>query len=633
MIGDALFLSLAASAGRWNRRFAAPRWQATARRLDEILPLLQAAEDHARNGAWTVLALAYEAAPAFDPGLAVQAPAPGTPLAFAAAYDEALPLGPAGLPAPRLPHHCLPTESGRNDGNAPPSSMAGQGGCVFWTPEAPPSDPISGGFTPAATWGTRHWRALVSRQDYDRALAVIRDNIRRGEVYQVNYTLPLQSRLTDDPEAWFAALAAHQGAAYNACLDLGTRRLLSFSPELFFSRSGETVTVRPMKGTLPRGRTPEEDTAQAAALAACPKNQAENRMITDLLRNDLGRIARPGSVRVPELFTVERLCTAWQMTSTVVAEVPARIGLVPLLRALFPCGSITGAPKQSAMRLIRRLEPHPRGFYTGTIGQIAPGGQDCIFSVVIRTVELDAGTGLARFGVGGGITYDSRARDEYAECRTKAAFLSLPPAPFELLETLRLDRGRFTLLDEHLARLAQSAGYFGFNHDAQAVIKALEAERAAWPTCRRRVRLLVARDGTARTESFALGGTPKRPVRLGLGKIPVDSRDPYLFHKTTRRALYDAALAAHPDCDDVLLRNGRGEVTESCRANLVAAIHGRLVTPTLDCGLLLGTYRQRLMRRGIIHEAVLAPDDLARATRLWLVNSVRLWQPAVLVVT
>jgi para-aminobenzoate synthetase/4-amino-4-deoxychorismate lyase len=578
MLGDACFLSLAGDATGWRRGFSGPHWVDRAHHPQDVAAVLDNAAGRARDGEWVVLALAYEAAPAFDPNLAVHAPSPA-PICFAAAYA-------APTPAAVIP---------------------------------PATRPFSA--TP--------WRPLVSREDYGRALADIRENIRQGEAYQVNYTFPLASRFTGDPAAWFGVLARGQAAGYCCRLDLGREHILSFSPELFLSRQGETVTVRPMKGTMPRGRTPQEDAALAAALAACPKNQAENRMITDLMRNDLGRIARPGTVDVSGLFAVERLGTAWQMTSTVSARVPRETDLAGLLAALFPCGSITGAPKQSAMSIIRRLEPYPRGFYTGALGHIAPGG-DCTLAVAIRTVVLDTRTGRCRFGVGGGVTHYSREADEYEECRIKARFLTVPAEPFELLETLRLDGGRYAFLPAHLARLEGSAAYYGFRHDARAIEAALLAVRQAHPRSRRRVRLLVSRDGSARAESFPLGARPNAPLRLGLAGRLVEADDPAFYHKTTRRELYDRALAAQPACDDVVLCNTRGQATESCRANIVIERHGRLLTPALACGLLPGTFREQLLARGVITEAVLTPDDLAAATRLWLINSVRLWMPAVL---
>ena len=582
MKGDAWFAGAApagdAATRDWPRTFAAPVWSGLAHTPEEVLPLLRAALAEQERGRWLVLALAYEAAPAFDATLPAHAPT-GEPLAFAAAYHAPMP--------------------------ASPPAQAGPATAAPWTPG-------------------------LSREAYGRAIDAIHRHIVLGECYQVNYTFPLESRFTGDRDAWFAALAARQQAALCCRLDMGGQSLLSFSPELFFKRQGGQITVRPMKGTLARGDTPESDAGQAAALAACPKNQAENRMITDLMRNDLGRIARPGSVAVSDRFAVEPLGAVWQMTTTVTAAVPRSLDLIAVLSALFPCGSITGAPKRSAMDAIRRLEPFPRGFYTGAIGWVAPDGE-CLFNVAIRTMTLNHADGLCRFGVGGGITHDSRRAEEYAECQLKARFLTDPLPDFALLETLRLDNGRFSFLAEHRARLAASARSLGFPLDDRAIDAALARavrEAAGQP---RRVRLLLAAGGQVATESFPLPARLGRPARLGLCPDPVAANDPTLFHKTTRRERYDRALAARPDCDDVLLVNAGGEVTESCRANVVTRLGGRLLTPALSCGLLPGTYRARLLARGVLAEAVLTPDDLARAEELWLVNSLRLWTRAVLI--
>ncbi|MHC1791413.1 aminodeoxychorismate synthase component I [Solidesulfovibrio sp.] len=581
MKGDAVFVSTAPdgrhSVPGWSRAFSRPRWTGSAGSLHEVRPTLQAALAAQGRDGWLVLALAYEAAPAFDPGLPAHPPT-GEPLLFAAVYDAPCP---------------------------------------------PPPSPDPGCFSMDC------WQPAIPRRDYGRGLAAIAAHIRLGDVYQVNYTFPLHSRFQGDPADLFAALAARQQAGFCCRLDMGGQSLLSLSPELFFLRQGERVTVRPMKGTLPRGTTPETDAAQAAALAGCPKNRSENRMITDLMRNDLGRIARPGSVAVADLFAVQPLWAAWQMTTTVTADIPRAIGLDGLLAALFPCGSITGAPKASAMGLIRDLEPFPRGFYTGTIGWVAPDG-DCALNVAIRTVTLDHATGRCRFGVGGGITHDSREADEYAECRIKARFLD-PPAPaWQLLETLRLANGRFAFLEEHLTRLTASAAHYRFALDRAAVLAALDRVREAWGRQPRRVRLLVGPDGAVATETFPLPDRLSRPAIVGLCPEPVNAADPALGHKTTRRDRYARALAARPDCDDVLLVNTAGQVTESCLANLVIRRDGHLVTPAAACGLLPGTYRARLLARGVLAEAVVTPADLLRAEAVWLINSVRLWTRAVL---
>jgi para-aminobenzoate synthetase/4-amino-4-deoxychorismate lyase len=345
------------------------------------------------------------------------------------------------------------------------------------------------------------------------------------------------------------------------------------------------------------------------------------------MRNDLGRIALPGSVAVPRLFDVEGLGAVWQMTSTVTAEVAPAVGLIDILRALFPCGSITGAPKAASMRLIRDLEPGPRGFYTGALGYVAPNG-DSAFCVAIRTVTVATASHTARCGVGGGITHDSRAEDEYAECRAKARFLTDPEAGFALLETMRLCAGRVSFASEHRARLAASAAALGFAWDQSAVETALAGAVAAAGADRARLRVLLAASGRVSVERHPLPARLTRPARLGLCPVPVDPADPTLGHKTTRRERYDNALAARPDCDDVVLVNTHGEITESCRANLVLRLDGRLLTPCAACGLLPGTYRARLLARGVVAEAVLTPADLARAEAVWLVNSLRLWTRA-----
>jgi para-aminobenzoate synthetase/4-amino-4-deoxychorismate lyase len=578
MLGEAVFFAAAGPDGYspqgWSRAFAAPAWHGLAYAVTEVMPLLERACREQERGRWLVLALAYEAAPAFDPVLAVHAPAPGDPVAFAAAYDAPLSRPPRPVFAPL----------------------------------------VAATFSPA-----------LARADYHRAIAAIRAELGRGEAYQVNYTFPLAGPAPDNLDAWFCALAVRQQAGLCCRLDLGGRVVLSFSPELFFTRQGQRLTVRPMKGTAPRAADPEADAAAARALAACPKNQAENRMIVDLMRNDLGRIAVPGSVAVPELFAVEPLGAAWQMTTTVTAEVAPATGLTDILRALFPCGSITGAPKAAAMRLICEHETGPRGFYTGALGFVAPDG-DCAFNVAIRTVVVDAARRTAVYGVGGGITHDSRASDEHAECRLKARFLSDPAAGFSLLETLRLDAGRLSFLPEHLERLDASAAALGFAYDGAAVAAALDA--AARQPGRARLRLTLSPAGQVAVTRHPLPARLGRPARLGLCPEPVDPADPTLFHKTTRRARYDAALAGQPDRDDVVLCNTLGEVTESCRANLVVRLDGRLFTPAADCGLLPGTYRARLLARGVVAEARLTPADLKRAEAVWLVNALRLWTRA-----
>lgn len=568
------------SDGGWGRTlaFGQPLAIRHAWAHPEVVALVQWAEAQSLAGRWVVLALAYEAAPAFDAALCVHSSMNGLPLAWAAC-------------------HAAP---------------------LAWSELAQEHAAFQAG----------PWRALVPPRRYAERFARLREWIAEGETYQVNYTLPFEARMGGSGLGWFVELARAQAGGFCAWLDLGRFEILSLSPELFFRLDGEGgVLARPMKGTAPRGRSEAEDRRLREGLFACPKNRAENVMIVDLLRSDLGRVAEPGSVRAPRLFHVEEYPTLFQMTSDVRARLKPDAGLAEVLRALFPCGSITGAPKIRATELIRELEPQPRGLYCGAIGLLEPSPAGRVrgcFSVPIRTIQLDRESSLARLGVGGGVTYDSNAAGEYAECLTKLRFALEPQAEFELLESLLLRNGCYPLLEWHLERLARSAGHFGFVYDGAAVRRALAELARRHPRGRLKARLLLPRDGALRFEAAPLSGGRSR-VRLGFAPRPVDESDELLAHKTTRRDLFEAALASRPDCDDVLLVNRRGEVTESTRASLVLLLDGELATPPLRCGLLPGVFRERLLARGIARERTLTPDDVRRATRAWLVNSVRWW--------
>ncbi len=550
------------------------------------------AEAESRAGRWVVLVLAFEAAPAFDAALAAHAPLQGLPLAWAASHE-------ARLSGFRLP-----------------------------APDAPPRLP---------------WRALTPPADYARRFGLLQEQIASGETYQTNYTVPFERAWTGgsaDPDglAWFARLVGAQPAGFCAWLDMGRHKVLSLSPELFFRLDGGDVPgagrgllARPMKGTAPRGTGAGADDALRRGLAASTKNRAENVMIVDLLRNDLGRVARTGSVRVPRLFHVEAYPTLFQMTSDVRASLRAGLGLRDALAALFPCGSVTGAPKVRTMEIIRDLEPLPRGVYCGAVGLLAPGGGGlpgrAVFSVPIRTVTLDVAAGVARFGVGGGVTHSSDMADEYRECLTKMRFLTPPDEDFQLIESLLLLDGRYPLLTGHMERLSRSAAALGFPLDAVSVRRALAELSAAHPRGRFKARLLLARGGELTAAAAAISGGRARPLALGFAPRPVAADDPWLAYKTTRREVYEVALAACPGCDDALLVNTRGEVTESTRANLLLWLDGELVTPPLSCGLLPGVFRAGLLRRGVVRERVLRPGDVLRAERVWLVNAVRWWMP------
>ena len=348
-------------------------------------------------------------------------------------------------------------------------------------------------------------------------------------------------------------------------------------------------------------------------------------MIADLLRNDLGRVAVVGSVEAGPLLEVERLRTVWQLTSTVSARLRPGADLALLFGATFPCGSVTGAPKVAAMRLVAGLERSPRGVYCGAVGAIAPGGDAC-FNVAIRTAEVDLATGAALYGTGGGITWDSDPAAEWDEALAKTRILESEPGLPTLLETMRLEGGRVGLLDGHLARLSGSARHHGIPLDLEAVRKRIETE-----TGDARLRLLVSPAGEATVERAPLPEPAPGPVPVAFSVEPVDRRDPALFHKTTRRAPYERRRAERPDAFDVLLLNREGEVTEGTFTNLVAEIDGERLTPPLDAGLLPGVFRERLLARGEVREGRLHPGDLARARRLWVVNALRGWIEARLV--
>jgi para-aminobenzoate synthetase/4-amino-4-deoxychorismate lyase len=387
-----------------------------------------------------------------------------------------------------------------------------------------------------------------------------------------------------------------------------------------------------MKGTAPRGRWPAEDEAIAERLVASVKDRAENAMIVDLLRNDLGRVSRPGSVIWSEVFAAERYETVWQLTSTVSSELAPGAGLPEVFRALFPSGSVTGAPKVRSMEIIAGLEDSPRGVYCGAVGLLSPPdrGPAARFNVAIRTVTVDAESGLAEYGVGGGITWDSRAGSEYEEAVAKARVLTDRRPGFELLETLLHEPGTgLRRLERHLERLRGSAGYFGYEYDERAVRAALEAESASAGNRPSRVRLLLNRTGRITIASMPLAAG-REPAVLEIDDVPVDPEDALLFHKTSRRERYEAARARHPDADDVLLVNVRGEITESTIANVAALLGGRWITPALDAGLLPGTERAALLEEGTIEEGTLTPAELRVATELRLMNATFPWRRAAL---
>ncbi|HZD78906.1 MAG TPA: aminodeoxychorismate synthase component I [Actinomycetota bacterium] len=476
------------------------------------------------------------------------------------------------------------------------------------------------------------WRPSVGREQYEDAVSLIRERIAAGDTYQVNHTFRLRTRVPGSPVELYRDLCLAQRGGYAAFLDAGGYLVLSASPELFLRIEGDRITTRPMKGTTPRGRWPAEDARAARALQRSSKDRAENAMIVDLLRSDLGRIARPGTVRADPMFEAERYETLWQLTSTITGATRPGTRLRDVFAALFPSGSVTGAPKVAAMRLICELEDSPRGIYCGSIGYLAPEGSGeprANLNVAIRTVVLDRRSGAAEYGVGGGITYDSSSSGEYREALAKTRVLTARRPEFQLLETiLHRGRGGFRHLHEHLARLRGSAGYFGFALDPEAVELRLKQARAELGDADGLVRLLLARDGTVQVRIRPRPAPHPGPVTVALDTDPVDPSDVWLFHKTTLRERYERRRAARPDVDDVLLINTRGEVTESTIANLAVRLDGRWVTPPLASGLLPGAYRDRLVRGGRLRERPISLEEVSAAPGLALVNSARGWRSA-----
>ncbi len=462
------------------------------------------------------------------------------------------------------------------------------------------------------------------RADIDR----IHDYIAAGDCYQVNHTFQMRGSFSGDPLALYARLGRGQRAPFCACLNTSRFTIISASPELFFSFRDGVITTRPMKGTAQRGRTAADDREIVRQLRQDPKERAENLMIVDLLRNDLGVVAQTGSVKVESLFEVESYPTVHQMTSTVTARARTGIGWLDIFRALFPCGSITGAPKRRSMEIIAGLEGKPRGVYCGAIGCIAPGG-DTLFSVAIRTPLLDHQSGRLSLGVGSGITWDSSAESEFAECLNKGAFINKGKPDFQLIESLRCQNGACTLLERHLMRLGASAEYFGFAFDLDET-RQLINDHAARLSGVHKLRLLLSDDGALQISSEALQETYSA-LRVAFSPVRVDSEDIFRYHKSSRRELLDKARTNCPACDEVLFLNERGEVTEGSYHTLVIKLDGVLLTPPLDSGLLPGVLREESLANGDISEKVLYPEQLLQAEELWLINSVRGWRRAQLV--
>ncbi|HEX4253394.1 MAG TPA: aminodeoxychorismate synthase component I [Pseudonocardia sp.] len=580
--------------------FPSPHRVLTATRVAEVAEVLAEVDRATRQGRWAFGYVGYEAAAGLDDRLVTHPPeVDGPPLVW---------FGLCGEPEQ------VPVLTGADDDATGPDTAT----------DGDPS-PDGGG---SARWSPG-WRPSAHRAGVQR----VRAHIAAGETYQCNLTVRMRGQLTGDPVHLYADLAPRQQGAYSAYLDLGRYAVASASPELFFEWRGNELTTRPMKGTARRGRHLAEDRVEADRLLGSAKERAENIMIVDLMRNDLARIATTGGVTVRSLCRLERYPTVLQLTSEVTGRLRPEVDLVGVFRALFPCGSITGAPKARTMELIRELEDGPRGVYCGAIGWVGPPGAPsrARFSVAIRTAVVDRVDGSAVYGTGGGITWSSDPAAEHAELLVKTAVLTRRPEEFHLLETMGHTTGAgIRNLARHLRRLADSAAYLGWPLDEAAVRARLVAELSKTADAGL-VRLRLFSTGELRVETAPAPAPLGRPVRLALDPEPIDSGTFWPYHKTSRRDPYTMRARRHPGTDDVVLCNERGELTETTIANLAVRLDGRWWTPPLAAGCLPGVERGRLVELGELAERTLYPADLVRAADgLAVLNSLRGWRPAVL---
>lgn len=561
--------------------FTQPQSVIVAEKIADVRKCLEEVERQVNEHGWTAAGfISYEAAPAFDPALKVIS-SRDFPLLWFGLYDDCKLLEDLGS------LQVVPT--------------------LDWVPD-------------------------TEQNAYNAAIQTIKERIAQGKTYQVNHTMRLSSNLDMDSEQGINAQTwqlfthlTHSQRKYAAYLDIGDWAICSASHELFFDLDGETIIGRPMKGTVKRGRTTEEDRNISKWLRASQKNRAENVMIVDMIRNDIGRIAKMGTVRAPELFAIEKYSTLFQMTSTVEASTTASVA--EIFSALFPCASITGAPKVSTMSIIAELEASPRKLYCGSIGYIAPN-RNARFNVAIRTALVNKKIGYVEYGVGGGIVWDSTEADEYSEALLKARVLTEPlRKDFSLFETLLwTPKEGYFLLGRHIARITDSASYFGFTSESadftEKNVRKVLSDVVEGLDSAQRVRLMMNQQGelTAETNDFQASD---KVFKVSLANNSINSNDAFMFHKTTDRTIYHNALIN--GYDDVLLFNEKDELTEFTIGNLVVRIDGELFTPPISCGLLPGTFRAELVASGAVKERVLYKQDLAKFEAIFLINSLRKW--------
>ena len=534
--------------------------------IKEVKPLLDELEAYQNEGYYAVGYVSYEAAPAFETKFQV-------------------------IDGPLMSEYLL----------------------YFTVHETVQTEPIPLTYDPITL--PKSWQELTTAEEYKAAIEHIHHHIRQGDTYQVNYTVQLQQNLTADPFAIYNRLVVEQNAHYNAFIQHDDVSIISISPELFFKKDGNKLTTRPMKGTTNRGLTTETDLAQARWLAQDQKNRSENMMIVDLLRNDMNRISKIGSEDVKSLCQVEQYSTVWQMTSTIETQLLPNSSLSHVFQALFPCGSITGAPKIATMEIIKKVEKQPRGVYCGAIGILVPQGPS-IFNVAIRTLQLE-GT-KAIYGVGGGITWDSNWEAEYEETKQKAAVLYRQNPKFDLISTGRVHQGKLLFLEEHMKRLQESSRYFDYPFNKEKVKKQVEdlCQSLDFDTDYR-LKMSLAKDGELTFEHNQLTGLADDfcQARLVEQTYPLDS--PYTYFKTSYRP--HISLEPH----EQIYYNQKKELLETSIGNLVLKIEDQLYTPPVHLGLLNGIYRQSLIANNQVTERVLTLDNLKQAQAIYGCNAVR----------
>lgn len=465
----------------------------------------------------------------------------------------------------------------------------------------------------------------ISVSTYFHGVERLKRYIANGDTYQVNYTDRYEFIFSGDDLELYLLLREKQHVPFGAFLNLDDVQILSFSPELFFRRKGRSIHTKPMKGTCQRGKTLADDELLIEWLKNDEKNRSENLMIVDLLRNDLGRICETGSILTKDMFSVEKYETVLQMTSTISGTLRQKTPYYDIFKALFPCGSVTGAPKIRTMQIINEVERHQRGVYCGAIGFISPD-DEAVFNVAIRTIVLNNSRGV--LGIGSGIVHDSDPAKEYEECAIKAAFLLNDLDRFEILETL-LWKKEFVFLEQHLERMQQTAQYFFFSYDMKKIRTSLKvAERAFQKEKEYRVRLLLTKAGIPVLDTYEYHPPQNRPV-IKIAHERTYSNDKFLLHKTTNRRIYNAyqEKVQSEEIADYIFMNERDEVTEGTISNIFIEKNGALFTPPLTSGLLPGIYRNDVLANNpLASEKVLTLEDLKTADNLYICNSVRGWQ-------